>query len=212
MHVRSCKPACKLTKHFCRSCRLTFPREIEYGLSRLESNKEANLPDSIEFSRARATILHVDALALDSETRENTSRLSPLSSATSVPPDRRSTCGSSRDRGAGRIFIVGAVPGDLVIILEMLQTAHGELNGRLHDHRKCWPAACRMQEAPQIHSWIRATCIVSPGEAGLAYAGSAFSLWMFASFRECAASSDKEFHRPIWGSGRIVAFPSGTSR
>lgn len=24
MHVRSCKPACKLTKHFCRSCRLTF--------------------------------------------------------------------------------------------------------------------------------------------------------------------------------------------
>jgi hypothetical protein len=65
-----------LTKHFCRSCRLTFPRKIEYGLSRLESNKEANLPDSIEFSRARATILHVDALALDSETRENTSRLS----------------------------------------------------------------------------------------------------------------------------------------
>jgi hypothetical protein len=45
-----------LTKHFYRSCRLTFPREIEWGLSCLESNKQANLPDSIGFSLEADTI------------------------------------------------------------------------------------------------------------------------------------------------------------
>jgi hypothetical protein len=60
-----------------------------------------------------------------------------------------------------------------------------------------------MQVGVSDPNWIGVTFIVPPREAGLALAKPAFSLWMFALFRECATSPGKEFHQPLFESRSV---------